>query len=80
MKGQVSKMGSGCRGICNRYETVEKFRRAPTYTESTCWCKSCDMWLDKAKGLENFRCICCHGKVRIVARASHWLRRKKREL
>ena len=78
MKGQVSKMGWGCKGICNRYVTEEKFRRAPSYTENTCWCKTCDMWLDKIKGLENFRCRCCHGKVRLLAR-THW-RNKKREL
>ena len=64
-------MGWGCKGVCNRYITQEKFRRAPSYTENTCWCKTCDMWLDKVKGLENFRCICCHGKVRLLAR-THW--------
>ena len=78
MKGQVSKMACGCNGICDRYVTVEEFIRAPTYSENTCWCKTCNMWLDKIKGLENFRCICCHGKVRLLAR-THW-RNKKREL
>ena len=72
-------MSGGCRDLCLRYKTQEKFRRSPSYTENTCWCKTCNMWLDREKSIVNFRCICCHGKVRIVARA-HWRRHKKREL
>ena len=68
-----------CNNVCDRYATREKFRRGDSrYTDNTCWCKACNMWLDKTIGLENFRCKCCHGKVRILAR-THW-RNKKREL
>jgi len=68
-------MGKGCRDICLRHKTTEKFERGFRYSDSTCWCKACNVWLDRETGIVNFRCICCHGKVRIMARA-HWRNRK----
>ena len=78
-------MAYGCRDLCLRYKTTEKFRGQAggiRYSDSTCWCKTCQAWLDREKAIirmplatnpniVSFRCICCHGKVRLMARA-HW--------
>lgn len=77
-------MGSGCRDICKRFkpswgEGPGRGTHTPRYTENTCRCSVCDIWLDMITGTTNFRCNCCHGKVRVVARA-HWRRHKKREV
>ena len=61
-------MGNGCKDQCLKFKTKEKFDRGVRYSDNTCWCKSCNVWLDKETGLANLRCICCHGKVRIAAR------------
>ena len=71
----------GCRNVCLRHKPdwgkgEGRGRHTPRYTETTCWCSVCMTWLDKTKGLENFRCVCCHGKVRLIAR--HIPRRNKK--
>ena len=73
-------MGWGCKGICNRFKPSwgkgsGRGMHTPRYTENTCWCRTCNIWLDKVKGIENFRCICCHGKVRLLAR-TNWRNKK----
>ena len=70
-----------CKNICDRYRPNwgkggGPGDHAPRYTEDTCRCSVCDIWLSILKGTENFRCKCCHGKVRILARA-HWRSKKK---
>lgn len=74
----------GCNNVCHRYKPdwgkgEGRGRHTPRYTEDTVRCSVCMIWLNKLTGIENFRCKCCHGKVRIIARA-HWRRHKKREL
>ena len=71
-------MGSGCKDQCLKFKSKEKFVRGVRYSENTCWCKTCNIWLDKITGLIDFKCACCHSKVRIAARA-HWRSKKNGE-
>ncbi len=62
-----------CRGVCNRYKPEWEAGK-PRYTDNSCRCTVCETWLDTIKGTTNFRCNCCNGKVRVLARTGRYRR------
>ena len=62
-----------CRGVCIRHKAQWKSGK-PRYTEDSCRCTICNIWLDVKTGTKNYRCNCCNGpikrtpKIKVLAR------------
>lgn len=51
-----------CNGICVRFKPTWQ-TGTPRYTETSCRCTVCAIWLDTHTGTMNYRCNCCHSLV-----------------
>ena len=69
----------GCKGMCDRFGTTRRPKRS--YTTHN-YCPVCCVWFTKDQHIKMkdsfLRCICCHQKLRTLARNKKPMKRRQR--